>query len=52
MGPQPIIEEEVWEDIIPPLMVCSHLILPILADPVEGVSGNLENSPQHFSKQK
>ena len=42
MGPQPIIEEEVWEDIIPPPMVCSHLVLPLLADPMEGILGNLE----------
>ena len=42
MGPQPIIEEEVWEDVIPPPMVCSRLVLPLLADPMEGILGNLE----------
>ena len=52
MGPQSIIEKEVWEDVIPPSMVCSRLILPLLADPMEGVLGNLENSPQCFFKQK
>ena len=52
MGPQLIIEEEVWEDVIPPSMVCSHLVLPLLTDPMEGVLGNLENSPQRFFKQK
>ena len=52
MGPQPVIKEEVWEDIIPPMMVCSHLILPLLANPMEGILGDLENSPQCFFKQK
>ena len=52
MGPQPIVEEEVWENVISPLMVCSHLVLPLLADPMEGILGNLENSPQCFFKQK
>ena len=52
MGPQLIIEEEVWEDVVPPAMVCSRCILPFLANPMEGVLGNLENSPQHFFKQK
>ena len=42
MGPQPIIKVKVWEDVIPPAMVCSHLILPLLADPMEGVLGNLQ----------
>ena len=51
MGPQPIIEE-VWEDVIPPPMVCSHLILPFLKDPMEGILGDLQNFPQHFFKQK
>ena len=52
VGPQPIFEEEVWEDVVPPPMVCSHLILPLPVDPVEGILGNLENSPQCFFKQK
>ena len=52
MGPQPIIEEQVQKDVIPPAMVCSCLILPFSANPVKGVLGDLQNSPQHFSKQK
>ena len=50
--PQPIIEEEVWEDIIPPTMVCSHLVFPLLVDSMEGILGDLENPPQCFFKQK
>ena len=46
--PQPIIEEEVWEDIIPPMMVCSHRILPFLDDSVEGILGDLRESPSVF----
>ena len=42
MGPQLIIEEEVWEDVIPPPMVCSRLILPLLVNPMEGILGDLE----------
>ena len=42
MGPQLIVKEEIWEDIIPPSMVCSCLILPLLADPMEGVLGDLK----------
>ena len=42
MRPKPIIEEEVWEDIIPPAMVCSLHILPFFDDPMEGILGNLE----------
>ena len=42
VGPQPIVEEEVWEDVIPPPMVCSHFVLPLFADPVEGILGDLE----------
>ena len=41
MGPKSIIEEQVQEDIVPPLMVCSHLVLPLLVDPVEGILGDL-----------
>ena len=41
MGPQLIIKEQVREDVIPPAMVCSCLVLPILADPVEGILGDL-----------
>ena len=42
VGPQPIIEIEVWEDVIPPVMVCSRLILPLLVNSVEGVLGDLQ----------
>ena len=52
MGPQPIIKENIQEDDIPPSMVGSHLILPLLVDPVEGILGDLENPPQCFFKQK
>ena len=52
MGPQPIIKEQVWKDIVPPVMVCSRLVLSLLANPMEGVLGDLQNSPQCFSKQK
>ena len=41
MGPQLIVKEQVQEDIIPPAMVCSRLVLPLLADPVEGILGDL-----------
>ena len=41
IGPQPIIKVQVWEDIIPPVMVCSRLVLPLLVDPMEGVLGDL-----------
>ena len=52
MGPQPIIEEQVRKDVVPPAMVGGHLILSLLADPMEGILGDLSNSPQRFSKQK
>ena len=52
MGPESIIEEQVRKDIVPPLMVCRRLVLSLLADPVEGILGDLLNSPQRFSKQK
>ena len=42
MGPQPIVKEEVWEDVIPPPMVCSRFVLPLFVDPVEGILGDLE----------
>ena len=51
MGPQPIIKE-VWENIVPPAMVCGRLILPLFADPMEGILGDLENPPQCFFNQK
>ena len=42
VGPQPIIKEQVQEDVIPPAMVCSRLVLPIFVDPVEGILGDLQ----------
>ena len=48
MGPQPIVKEQVREDVIPPAMVCRRLILPILTDPVEGGLGNLSNFSSAF----
>ena len=42
MGPQPIVEVQVWEDIIPPAMVGGRLVLPHLVNPMEGVLGDLE----------
>ena len=42
MGPQPIVKVKVREDVIPPTMVCSCLVLPHLANPVEGILGNLQ----------
>ena len=41
MGPQLIIKEQVQEDIIPPSMVCSCLVLPLLADSMKGILGDL-----------
>ena len=52
MGPQLIVKVKVQEDIIPPTMVCSRLVLPLLADPVEGILGDLPTSLQRFYKQK
>ena len=48
MGPQPIVKVQVQEDVIPPVMVCSRLILPLLVDPMEGILGDLQNFPQSF----
>ena len=52
MGPQLIVKEEIQEDVIPPAMVHSRLVLPLLANPVEGGLGNLRISLQCFYKQK
>ena len=41
VGPQPIVKEKVWEDVVPPAMVSGHLILSLLLDPVEGILGDL-----------
>ena len=48
MGPQPIIKIQVQEDVVPPTMVCSRLVLPILVNPVEGVLGDLSNPSSVF----
>ena len=52
MGPQPIVKVKVWEDVIPPVMVCSRLVLPRLADPVEGILGDLPTSLQRFNQEE
>ena len=41
MGPQPIVEEKIWEDVVPPAMVSGCLILSLLVNPVEGILGDL-----------
>ena len=41
MGPKVIIKEQIQEDIIPPAMVCSCLILSFLTDPMECILGDL-----------
>ena len=48
MGPQPIVKVQVREDVIPPAMVCSRLVLPLLTDPMEGSLGDLQTSLQRF----
>ena len=52
MGPQSIIKVQVREDVVPPTMVGSRLVLPCLTNPMEGVLGDLETSRQCFYKQK
>ena len=49
MRPQVVIKEKVREDVIPPAMVCSCRVLPLLDDPMKGVLGNLR-TPQSFFK--
>ena len=49
MGLQTIVKEEVWEDIIPPAVVCSCLVLSLLANLMEGILGDLESSPFSIS---
>ena len=49
MGPQAIVKEEVWEGVIPPVMMGSRLILSLLVDPVEGILGDLKSSPLSIS---
>ena len=41
MGPQLIIKEQVWKDVVPPAMVGSCLILPLLVDPMKSILGDL-----------
>ena len=48
MGPQLVIEEQVWEDVVPPLMVCGCLILPLFVDPMKGVLGDLQKFSSVF----
>ena len=48
MGPESIIEEQVWICVMPPPIVGTLHVLSSLQDPMEGILGDLENSPQHF----
>ena len=41
MGPQPIIKVKIREDIVPPPVMSSRLVLPLLVNPMEGILGNL-----------
>ena len=41
MGPQLIVKEQVWKDVVPPAMVCSCLVLPLLVDPMKSILGDL-----------
>ena len=52
MGPQTIIKVQVREDVVPPTMVCGRLVLPRLANPVEGILGDLSTSLQHFYQEE
>ena len=49
MGPKVIVKVQIQEDIIPPTMVCSRLVLSLLTDPVEGILGDLKSSPLSVS---
>ena len=42
MGPQPIVKVEVQVNVVPPAMVSSSRILSVLANPMEGVLGDLQ----------
>ena len=42
VGPQSIIKVQVREDVIPPTMMGSCLILPVLTNPVESILGDLQ----------
>ena len=48
VSPQPIVKEEVREDVIPPTMVCSCCILSLFDDPMEGILGDLKEPPSVF----
>ena len=52
MGPQSIVKVQVQEDVVPPPMVGSHLVLPCLANPIEGILGDLEISLQRFYQEE
>ena len=52
VGPQPIIEIQVWKDVVPPAMVSGRLVLPSLANPVEGILGDLQTSLQYFYQEE
>ena len=41
--PQAVVKEEIRENVIPPAMVCSHLVLPLFDNPMKGILGNLED---------
>ena len=44
VGPEPIVEEEIWKDILPPLIVGSLSIFSSFQNPMEGSLGNLQFS--------
>ena len=48
MGPQPIIKEQVWKHVVPPSMVCSRLVLPLLANSIKGILGDLSKFSSAF----
>ena len=48
MGPQLIVEVQVREDVTPPAMMSGRLVLSILANPVEGILGDLSNFSSAF----
>ena len=48
MGPQSIVEVQVWKDVVPPSMVSGRLVLPLLANPMEGILGDLQNFSSVF----
>ena len=52
MGPELIVEEQVWIHVLPPLIVGSFCVLTSLHDPMEGVLGDLSISLSISYKQK